>query len=94
MSQPEHTLIVFKKLKEHYINKQYPEIGSLEGDSYTDLYNDFLVSFERFEFKNNSSKDKQILKHFLETCKNKKILNVFYKFCEEKDIENGFRSFD
>ena len=67
---------VIKKLEEHYFQMNRPELGSLNGDPYTDLYNDILVLInDNFTYKEigmvfekyASPRVRNVLKEFVET---------------------------
>ena len=96
-----HTTKVLQKLRSHWINKKKPEIGDLNGDKFTDLYNDFLENYKTFEFTIGKSTDRQLLDNFNKTASSN-VLKVYFEFCDThsilykkpKPIETGIRTFE
>ena len=96
-----HTTKVLQKLRSHWINKKKPEIGDLNGDKFSDLYNDFINAHNTFTFTSDKSIDRQLLENFNKTASSI-VLKVYFEFCDihsilykkPKPIETGIRTFE
>ena len=96
-----HTTKILQKLRSHWINKKKPEIGDLNGDKFSDLYNDFINAHNTFTFTSDKSIDRQLLENFNKTASSN-VLKVYFEFCDihsilykkPKPIETGIRTFE
>ena len=96
-----HTTKVLQKLRSHWINKKKPESGDLNGDKFSDLYNDFINAHNTFTFTSDKSVDRQLLENFNKAASSN-VLKVYFEFCDihsilykkPKPIETGIRTFE